>query len=134
MKTVTILTYLMGVFLIVAETMRRGFEYWSIYATTIIEDYMAGSLLLLAAVCWTKRKAIASKLMPAAWAYTMGMMSTAFIGHLEAWLRGVTIRPSHPHTDIDAVVIKGIIWGISLACFAYTLWVGSNDERDQQNV
>jgi hypothetical protein len=123
----------MGIFLIGAETLRRGSEYWSIYATTIIEDYLAGSLLLLAAVCWTKRSVISARLMPAAWAYTLGMMSTAFIGHLEAWMRGVTIRPSHPHADLDAVVIKGIIWGISLACLLVSLWTKA-DQNSQKKV
>ena len=134
MKIVTVLTYLMGVFLIVAETLRRGTEYWSIYATTIIEDYLAGALLLMAAVCWTKKSMVSTKLMPAAWAYTLGMMSTAFIGHLEAWMRGITIRPSHPHSDFDAVVIKGLIWGISLVCLIISLRVRSCNESTLSKV
>ena len=38
MRGIFHLSYLMGALLIIGETLRRGFAYWGVYATTIIED------------------------------------------------------------------------------------------------
>ena len=121
MKFVHIVTYVMAIVFIVGETARRGIGYFSINATTMIEDYLCGALLLWAALFWSKKHRMAPRLMASAWAYATGGMFVPFFAHLEAWLRGETIRADHPHTDIGSVVLKGVIWAICLACFVVSL-------------
>ena len=56
MKIVHVAAYLMALIFIVGETFRRGLDYFSINATTMIEDYLCGALLLWAAVFWSKKQ------------------------------------------------------------------------------
>jgi hypothetical protein len=111
----------MAVVFIVGETSRRGLGYFSINATTMVEDYLCGALLLWAAIYWSKRHKMAPELMAGAWAYATGGMFVPFFAHLEAWWRVETFRADHPHTDIGSVVLKGAIWAICLVCFVVTL-------------
>lgn len=121
MRTVFHLSYVMALVFIVGETSRRGLSYFSINATTMFEDYFCGAILLAAALAWHRRQQIAQGLMTAAWGYATGGMFVPFFAHLEAWLRGATVRLDHPHEDIQAVVLKGIIWAICLACMVVCL-------------
>ena len=121
MKVVYYMTYIMAFVFLAGETSRRGFGYFSINATTMVEDYLCGALLLSAALFWFKKHKIAPKLMAVAWAYGTGGMFVPFFAHLEAWLRGVTFRDDHPHADIESVVLKGAIWAICLTCLIVTL-------------
>jgi uncharacterized membrane protein len=127
MKIVYYMTYIMAFVFLVGETSRRGFDYFSINATTMFEDYVCGVLLLLAALFWFKKHKIAPKLMAVAWAYATGGMFVPFFAHLEAWLRGATFRIDHPHAEIESVVLKGVIWAICLACLIVTL--RTNDDE-----
>ncbi len=117
MRVVHYITYLMSFMFIAGETSRRGLGYFSINATTMLEDYLAGLLLLTAAVLWTKHHPQGKKFMIAAWAYATGGMFVPFFAHLEAYTRGVTFRTDHPHEDLNSVILKGIIWGTCLICF-----------------
>ena len=121
MRIVNIVAYLMAFVFIVGETSRRGFAYFSINATTMVEDDLCGALLLWAALSWSRKHRMAPVLMASAWAYATGGMFVPFFAHLEAWLRAETFRADHPHTDIGSVVLKGAIWAICLACFVVTL-------------
>ena len=121
MKIVYYMTYIMAFVFLIGETSRRGFGYFSINATTMVEDYLCGALLLLAALFWIKKHRKAPKLMAVAWAYATGGMFVPFFAHLEAWSRGTTFRFDHPHEDIESVVLKGVIWAICLACLIITL-------------
>ncbi len=114
MKGIFPLSYLMGALLIIGETLRRGFAYWGVYATTIIEDYIAGAFLIIAAVLWIKKSPRSRMFMAAAWAYTIGMMTPTFFGHFEAYLRGATRILDQTYDDVGAIVIKGIIWVIAV--------------------
>ena len=114
-------SYFMGALLILGETLRRGFAYWGVYATTIIEDYIAGSFLIIAAVLWIKKSPRSGMFMAAAWAYTIGMMTPTFFGHFEAYLRGVTRISDQPFDDVGAIVVKGLIWAIAVLGFGLTL-------------
>jgi hypothetical protein len=105
----------------VGETWRRGFKYFSVNATTMIEDYLSGILLLVAAILWQKKSIHAQKFMIAAWAYSTGGMFVPFAAHLEAWIRQDTFRADHPHDDLASVILKGAIWGISLICFIISI-------------
>lgn len=127
MKVVYYVTYIMAFVFLAGETARRGIGYFSVNATTMIEDYLCGALLLLAAWTWFKGYDIASKMMAVAWAYTTGGMFVPFAAHLEAWLRNETFRPDHPHTDIGSIILKGIIWAVSLGCLIVTLTSRDNE-------
>ena len=121
MKIVYYLTWAMAAVFILGETLRRGFGYFSINATTMIEDYLCGVLLLAAALVWRHGSALGPVLMASAWAYGTGGMFVPFAAHLEAWMRGETFRPDHPHDDINSVILKGAIWAICLICFVVSL-------------
>ncbi|MFI8608112.1 hypothetical protein ACIGFL_07225 [Pseudomonas sp. NPDC077649] len=115
------MAYVLGLVFIIGETSRRGFAYFSVNITTMVEDYSAGIFLLTAALWWSKKYAKAPALMAAAWGYSAGGMLVPFFAHLEAYVRGATFRPDHLHEDLNAVIAKGIIWGICLACLVITL-------------
>ncbi len=121
MKIVLWLTYLMSAVFILGETLRRGLSYFSVNATTMVEDYLCGALLFTAAILATKGSKLASKYMVAAWAYATGGMFVPFYAHLEAYLRGATFRADHIHTDVNSVILKGVIWSIALICFIVVL-------------
>lgn len=121
MKIPHYMAYVLGPVFILGETARRGLAYFSVNITTMVEDYSAGIFLLIAAVWWSKKYAGAPAVMAAAWGYLTGGMLVPFFAHLEAWLRGTTFRPDHPHDDLHAVIVKGIIWGLCLVCLAITL-------------
>lgn len=116
MKVVYWLTYVLAIVFIAGETSRRGLGYFAVNATTMIEDYLAGAMLLWAALSWSRKQPIAPKLMAGAWGFCAGGMFVPFAAHLEAWLRGATFRPDHPHEDISAIVVKGVIWAICVGC------------------
>jgi hypothetical protein len=120
-KIVNYFSYAMAFVFVVGETARRGIGYVSVNATTMFEDYSCGALLLAAAVIWSRGRKNARSWMVAAWGYATGGMFVPFFAHLEAWLRGATFRPDHPHEDFQAVVLKGVIWAICLACLTVTL-------------
>jgi len=121
MKTVYFLTYLMIIVYTLGETLRRGLSYFSVNATTMMEDYLCGALMIVAAFLWAKGSALAHRYMIAAWGYATGGMFVPFFSHLEAYLRGATFRADHSHEDLNSVILKGVIWGISLICFIVVL-------------
>ena len=121
MKVVYIVTYVMAFVFLAGETARRGIGYFSVNATTMIEDYLCGVLLLWAAWVWHKDYDTAPSTMAVAWAYATGGMFVPFAAHLEAWLRNETFRPDHPHTDTASIILKGVIWAVCLACLVVTL-------------
>ena len=121
MKVVYYLSYVVGLVFIVGETVKRGLGYFAINATTMLEDYVGGAVLLLAALVWSRRLKIAPRLMLFAWAYSAGGLFVPFFAHLEAWLRGATFRPDQPHEDIGSIVVKGVLWAICLACAIVSL-------------
>lgn len=121
MKTVVYFNYIIAFIFIAGETARRGVSYFSINATTMLEDYVAGLVLLLAAFAWNKKLAGGGIIMVAAWAYVAGGMFVPFFAHFEAWLRQETFRSDHLHTDMNAVLLKAIVWAVCLVCFVVSL-------------
>jgi hypothetical protein len=87
----------------------------------MFEDYSCAVILLLAEWFWFKQSPTAPRWMAAAWGYATGGMFVPFFAHLEAFLRGTTVRPDHPHTDVGSIVTKGIIWAICLVCLVVTV-------------
>lgn len=130
MKVTHFMTYIMSVIFIIGETARRGINYFSVNATTMIEDYLCGFLLLTAAMFWSKKHSKAPKLMVAAWGYATGGMFVPFFAHLEAYFRGITFRSDHPHEDLGSVFLKGSIWAICLIFFMISLQNNRNNVED----
>ena len=127
MKPLSFMTFFIAAVFVLGETSRRGLDYFSVNATTIIEDYLCAFLLLLAGFFTWRRHHLGPKLMVAAWAYATGGMFVPFAAHLEASLRGITFRADHPHEDLGAVVLKGVIWLICLVCFLISLRLGDSE-------
>lgn len=121
MKIVIYFNYLIAFVFLAGETARRGISYFSINATTMMEDYVAGIALLLAAILWVRKYRHAQITMTAAWAYVTGGMFVPFFAHLEAWVREETFRADHIHTDTNAVILKATVWLICLVCFVISL-------------
>ena len=115
------LAYAMGAIFILGETARRGLDYFAINATTMLEDYGSGVLLILAAAACTAKLAQSAIYLTGAWGYSAGGMFVPFFAHLEAYLRGSTFRPDHPIEDVNGIVVKGVIWGICVAAFIASL-------------
>tara|TARA_B100001094_G_C17702688_1_gene563489 strand:- start:123 stop:515 length:393 start_codon:yes stop_codon:yes gene_type:complete len=121
MKATQALAYAMGAMFILGETARRGIDYFSINATTMLEDYGSGILLILAAAACTAKLAHSAIYLAGAWGYAAGGMFVPFFAHLEAYLRGATFRPDHPIEDVNGIIIKGVIWGICVSLFIASL-------------
>jgi hypothetical protein len=101
---------ILGILFPVLETVRRGFGAWLITPVTLLEDYVAGALLLWAAIAVFRRWPSGWVVMLAACAYTTGMMSSSFWNQLEAQLKGVTWEAN----QTLIVMIKMILWGLPL--------------------
>ena len=108
MQVVYYMTYVMAIVFMVGETARRGLSYFAVNATTMLEDYLCGAILLWAAWSWARRQKMAPTVMATAWGYATGGMFVPFAAHLEAWMRGVTFRPDHPHTDTASIILKAL--------------------------
>ena len=121
MKGTQALAYAMGAMFILGETARRGIDYFSVNATTMLEDYGSGILLILAAAACTAKLAHSAIYLAGAWGYAAGGMFVPFFAHLEAYLRGATFRPDHPIEDVNGIIIKGVIWGICVSLFIASL-------------
>lgn len=121
MKAVYYFNFVLAFVFLAGETARRGISYFSINATTMLEDYVAGLLLLFAALAWGRQAKGATIIMAASWSYVAGGMFVPFFAHLEAWVRDETMRSDHIHTDINVVILKAIVWAISVACCLVSL-------------
>ena len=87
----------------------------------MIEDYVSKILLLVSGLFWLKECKTAKMWMIAAWGYATDGMFVPFFAHFEAYLRGETFRPDHPHEDVGSVIFKGSILAICLIPFIISL-------------
>lgn len=101
---------LLGVLFPLLETLRRGFSAWLTTPVTLLEDYVAGALLLWAAVFLAQRRPSGWVVMLVAAAYATGMMSSSFWKQLEAQLTGETWEDSQG----VVVAFKLFLWGVPL--------------------
>lgn len=95
-----------GVLLPLLETLRRGLQHWLIETTTMLEDYVAGALLIAAAVSVLRRSRHGPVLLVLAWAYVTGLMSSSFWDQLETTFRGIDLEPYHT----TVLAFKGVLW------------------------
>lgn len=102
---------ILGLLFPVLETLRRGLGAWLEKPVTLLEDYVAGALLLCAAWALARQARGAWVLMLAAAAYTTGMMSSSFWNQLEAQIRGEAWEANQGLV----LVFKAFLWGLPLA-------------------
>ena len=121
MKVINYITIFFGFFFMVIEYLRRGVSYYSINASTMIEDTALGIFFLVAALVYRSNKLLGQILIISSWAYAVGGMFLPFIAHLEAFLRGATFRPDHPHEDVGSIVLKGVVWLICVVVFVMSI-------------
>jgi hypothetical protein len=98
--------FAIGLLLPVLETVRRGLGHWAINTTTMLEDYLGGGVLLLAASCAMRRTSFAGRLLLAAWAGVAGMMTLSLISQIEVTLRAAELEPNNG----AVLVIKLALW------------------------
>ena len=106
MRFEVLAAFAIGVLLPVLETARRGIGHWAINTTTMLEDYLAGAVLLLAGFCAIRRRPFAGRLLLAAWAGVAGMMTLSFIRQIEVTLREEDLEPNNG----AVLVIKLALW------------------------
>jgi hypothetical protein len=101
---------ILGMLFPLLETLRRGLGAWLTTPVTLLEDYIAGGLLLWAAVFLAQGRAGGWVVMLAGAAYTTGMMFSSFWKQVEAQMTGETWE------DNQGVVItfKLLLWGVPL--------------------
>ena len=101
---------LIGLLLPILETMRRGASYWSVNATTMLEDYAGGALLLASWLAAINAKPYATRLLLMSWAGVTAMMSISFADQVETTLRGVDLEPNNG----VVLVFKLLLWSTCL--------------------
>ena len=98
--------FAIGALLPVLETFRRGFAHWAIDATTMLEDYLGGGVLILAGLCAMRSAACSGRFLIAAWAAVSGMMTISLISQIEDTLRAVDLEPGNGLV----LVVKLALW------------------------
>jgi hypothetical protein len=101
---------LLGLLFPILETLRRGLGAWLTTPVTLLEDYVAGGLLLWAAAALARGARSGWLAMLAACAYTTGMMSSSFWNQLEAQLKGETWEANQG----VVLAFKAFLWGLPL--------------------
>jgi hypothetical protein len=100
--------FLLGLAIPVLETLRRGLGFEDV--TTLVEDYVVGALLLLAAGAVRAGRRHGPLLLVVAWAALAGGLFPSFFGHLEDLLRGTRAGPR----EAVIVAVKGLLYAICL--------------------
>ncbi|WP_283134995.1 hypothetical protein [Rhizohabitans arisaemae] len=108
---------ILGLLFIILETARRGIDAWGTTSVTILEDYIAGILLVTAAVALIRSARISWPLMLAASAYATGMMTSSLWGQVEAQLRGETWETQQS----IVIAVKAFLWLLPLILSVFSL-------------
>jgi hypothetical protein len=98
--------FCVGVLLPVLETVRRGFGHWAIEATTMLEDYLAGGLLVAAGLAAWREATFAKPLLLAVWAGVAAMMSISLVSQIEDTIRAVELEPNNS----IVLLFKVLLW------------------------
>ncbi len=102
--------YAMGVGLPLLEALRRGTDFSTVAG--YVDDFIAGGLLLYAAMAVTRRRPTGPALLVAAWAILCGGLYGSFFHQLA--LDSPTDISGLP--NLTVVVIKGVLFAISILC------------------
>jgi len=108
--------FVIGVLLPVLETCRRGLDHWLVDSTTMLEDYVAGLLLLFAATISVRGKRNALLWLVLAWGAVTGMMTSSFISQLESTLRGGELEPRNGLV----LFVKFLLWGTGMLSLVFS--------------
>lgn len=106
MRFEVVAAFVIGLLLPVLETVRRGFDHWGVEATTLLEDYLAGVVLLLAGLAAARGARYAPPLLLAAWAGVTTMMTISLISQVEETVRAVELEPD----NTVVLVAKLLLW------------------------
>jgi len=103
--------YVLGALLPILEALRRrtNFENFESYA----DDFIAGGLLLFAAVSVSRRRAYAGPLLAGAW----GVVCGGFYGSFFGQLRATASSDISGLPNAAVVAIKGAIFAVAIAAF-----------------
>ena len=103
--------YVLGALLPILEVLRRrtNFENFESY----IDDFIAGGLLLFAAISVSRRRAYGGALLAGAWGVLCGGFYGSFFGQVRA--TAASDISGLPNTTV--VVIKGAILAVSILAF-----------------
>lgn len=99
-----------GILLPVLETARRGISHWTVNFTTMFEDYAGGALLLIGGWAAYRSKSWGAVFLVLAWASVSGLMTSSFLGQLEATLRQTASEPN----NLLVVAVKFLLWSVSV--------------------
>lgn len=108
-----ILAVLLGLLLPILETVRRGWDHWSVNFTTMFEDYAAGVALLGAAFGAWRGTRWASTWMIVVWSGVSFMLVISTVSQVERNWRG----DLEPHGAV-VLAVKGLL----LLASAFALW------------
>lgn len=103
--------FALGALLPILETARRGMGHWSVDATTLLEDYLAGALLIAAGVAARRGAAFSGPLLLCAWSAVSGMMTLSLISQIEDTLRAIDLEP---HNEV-VLGFKLLLWATCMA-------------------
>ncbi|MGH9904027.1 MAG: hypothetical protein ACRD8U_00420 [Pyrinomonadaceae bacterium] len=103
-----------GILLPVLETCRRGLSEWSLNFTTMFEDYLAGTLLLIGGWAAYRDRPWGRLFLVLAWAWFAGIMSGSLSDQLEGTIRSTVAEPN----NLLVVLIKFILWAIAVVSLA----------------
>ena len=121
MRTETLAAFAYGILLPALETGRRGWAHWRVDFATMLEDYLAGGLLLLAGVLSVRARPRAPLLLVIAWAYVTGMMTSSLLGQVAGTARGVDLEPN----NALVLAVKVGLWGTAVV----SLWLATGRLR-----
>jgi hypothetical protein len=107
----------LGLLFIVLETVRRGLAALATTPVTVLEDYIAGILLIVAALALFRSARMGWPLMLAAGAYATGMMTSSFWGQVEAQLKGETWESQ----QVTVIAVKALLWLLPLTLSVVSL-------------
>jgi hypothetical protein len=113
----------LGLLLPTLETIRRGFDHWSVSFTTMFEDYAAGACLLVAAAGTLLRASWAATWMVIIWSGTMFMLLISTVSQIE---RNYWRADLEPRSDI--------VLAIKLALFAISVIALVQSVRDTRRI
>ncbi len=114
MRFEVIAAFVIGVLLPVLETGRRGISHWTVNATTMFEDYLAGALLLVGGWAAYRSRSWGALFLVLAWAYFSGLMTSSFVGQLEETLRQTASEPG----NLMVLVVKFLLWSVCVVSLA----------------
>ena len=119
--------FVLGVLLPVLETMRRGIGFWGVDATTMLEDYLAGAVLVGAGWAAARKKRFGTPLLLVAWSGVTAMMTLSLLSQIEDTVRAEDLEPHNPLVLCGKVML----WLVCAAALTRSFRATASDNRNQ---